>query len=994
MGRISCPDFVDRVEESRVLDTAFEAARAGGAPTVFVGGEAGIGKSRLVAELSHRAAERDARVLTGGCVPFGRDPPPFTPIVEALRRFMRAAGAADRERLVERAPALAWLLPELAGDSASWRRIEGFESGQSWVFALLLGALEDVATAGPLVVVLEDLHWADRSTLDLVALRVQSARVPGCAIVATYRSDELDPGHPLRSWLAELDRTGRTERLELRRFDRAELVAQLTGILGSTPGYDVVEDVLGRSDGNPFLAEELLAARSEAGKGAPSRVRDIVLTRAESLPEQTQYALRILSAARHSLGHQALAAVSGIAEHELEASVREALGRHVLVRTEDGAYAFRHSLMREAIYDGLLVSERERLHTELARALDAHRAMTGAAGAQELADLAHHWYCAGDTRRALAAAVEAGAAVDEVYAHAEALTQYERALELWGDAERVAGMDRTAVRARAAEAASCLGESLCAATMVERALEELDAAADPVRAGVLHERLGRYAWIGGDTANALAAYEEAVRITPAAPPSRERARVIAALGHAQLVANRYRRARELCEEGLKIARAVAAVVEEGRALATLGAATASLGDCTDGLRMVLAGRALLEQAGAAPDFVFVTYAYESEAHATGGELEEAAAAARPGIELMRRHGMHRNHQSWLEGVLAASLFKLGRWREAGPVLDEALVRGPAGISRRMVQLLRAELALGRGDLAAAREAAEDGKRAVRGDQPFAGKLFEVAAGLAIARRDFDAARAHVAHGLAVLDSLDDLQATAWLCRRGLEAEADRAERARARRRAADAAEAVAVSAGLLDRVRALGDAAAEIPALSRTCEAELERAAGRPAADPWLGAAEGWEALAEPYPRAVCLVHAAEAVLAERRPKAVAAAALSSAHDIARELGAAPLVRAIESIARRGRVRIAREPEAAAPPADRPLGLTPRELDVLRLVAQGYTNVQIANALFISRKTAGAHVSSILAKLGVARRAEAAAIAERLDLLGDRAAPPVGGAAR
>jgi DNA-binding CsgD family transcriptional regulator/tetratricopeptide (TPR) repeat protein len=999
MGRISCPVFIDRVEESQALDVALERARGGGTPTVFVGGEAGIGKSRLVAEFARRAEEQDARVLSGACAPFSRGPPPFTPIVEALRGFTRTISAAERVRLVERAPAVMWLLPELATDGvAAWRRLDGLESGQRRVFALLLGLLEDVASERPLVVVLEDVHWSDRSTLDLLALRVQTARAPGCAVVATYRSDELGPGHALRLLFAELDRAGRADRLELRRFGRAELIDQMTGILGHTPADDVVEDVVGRSDGNPFLTEELLAARSETGGAAPTRVHEIVLARVETLSEPAQRLLRVLSAARRSLAHSALVEVSGMAEHELEDSLREALARHVLVRTEAGAYAFRHALMREAIYAGLLVGERERIHVELAQVLEAQLAAGGDATPELLADRAHHWYSAGDRSRALASAVQAGLAVDEIYAHAEALTQYEHALELWDlvdDPGRLAGMDRMALRARAAEAANCAGEPLRAARMIERALEEVDPAAEPVRAGLMRERLGRYSWTGGDTANALAAYGEAVRIIPAAPPSAERARAVAAAGHAQFVSCRYRIARALCTEGLEIARAVGAPVEEGRALAILGASTASLGDPRAGLRMLLDGRALLERADAAPDFLFVTYANESAVLLAAGEFDAAAEAARPGIELVRQHGMHRTHQSWLEGAVASAWMKLGRWTEADAMLDAALLRAPRGITRRMLHLLRAELELARGDLAAAADSLADGRRAARGNLPFTGALFELTARLALARHAYQSARSNIARGLAVLETLDDVLATAWLCRRGIEAEADRALRARARRDPADAEAALAIASGLLDRTRGLASlhaarSFAELGVLLLACEAETARAAGRPACDPWLAAAAGWESLGEPYPRAQCLMRAAEAALAERRPRPTVAPWLTVAHEIAVRLGAAPLVGAVESIARRGRVAFVRDDvEPSGPVSDAaPLGLTPRELQVLRLVGQGYTNGEIAESLFISRKTAAAHVSNILGKLGVGRRVEAAAIAERLDLLDERAPEP------
>jgi DNA-binding NarL/FixJ family response regulator len=241
----------------------------------------------------------------------------------------------------------------------------------------------------------------------------------------------------------------------------------------------------------------------------------------------------------------------------------------------------------------------------------------------------------------------------------------------------------------------------------------------------------------------------------------------------------------------------------------------------------------------------------------------------------------------------------------------------------------------------------------------------------------------------LLQQLDDPLATGHLCWRGLQVEATRAERARAGRRTAEQEAGLVVAADLLDRVRVLAakrPAMAEIAALLHSCRAELARARGAPNTDAWLTAAAAWHTLREPYPDAYCRLHAAEAALAERKPKPEAAASLRSAHATAERLGALPLLEAAESIARRARVDLA--PTAPEPPREaaevddaKPLGITARELQVLRLVAQGYTNPQIADTLFISRKTAAAHVSNILSKLGVARRVEAAAMAERLDLL-------------
>ena len=694
--------------------------------------------------------------MSGACAPFGSSPPPFTPVVEAIRVYVRSADDERRARVSARAPALVRLLPELDVERSAVRRRETSEAGQSLIFGQLLGVLEEVASRRVLVVVLEDLHWADRSTLDLLALRSRTGRAADCLLVATYRSDELDPGHPLRLTLAELQRSGRTDRLELTRFGRDELIAQLTGILGHSPEYAVIDEILERSDGNPFLAEELLAATGELPGRAPNQVRDIVMARVETLSEPTQRMLGVLSAAPRAMTHDHLAAVADMTERDLERSLREALARQVLVRSQEDAYAFRHALMREATYDTLLAGERGRVHLRLARALDEARRARTDTSSLLLADRAHHWYHAGDDRRALQASVEAGLAAEEVYAHAEALTQYERALDLWDrveNPEQVAGTDAVELRARAAEAASALGEPLRAAQMIQRALEDADPAGQPVRAGLLHERLGRYSWIGGDTAYALTAYEEAVRVIPSAPPSPERARALAALAHAQFIANRYQVAQALSEEGLDVARAVGAHTEEGRALATLGAAAAALGDRTAGHEMVRDGRALLEHAQAAPDLVFVTYSYESGTLADGGEFDAAIETVRPGIELMRRHGMHRSHQSWLEGVQARALIKLGRWSEAAALMDAALARGPVGITRRMVQLHRAELQLGRGEIATASDTLGQARRAGEGDHPFAGKLFELTAWLAQSQGDFAAARLTVSRGLAALDGL-------------------------------------------------------------------------------------------------------------------------------------------------------------------------------------------------------------------------------------------------
>ncbi len=240
-GRVASPTFVGRVEELGVLEAARVRAASSEPAVVLVGGEAGVGKTRLVAELTASCEANGTRVLTGGCVPVGDGTLPYAPIIEALRALLADLGADKVRELVGPSwPELGRLLPGLGepvagppGDAAQTRLLE-----------LLLGLLGRLGEWAPLVLVVEDLHWADRSTRDLLAFLVRNLRRERILLVVTYRSDEtrharLDP------YLAELDRDGRVQRIALRCFDRAETTAQLTAILGAVPSADLDDQFQG-----------------------------------------------------------------------------------------------------------------------------------------------------------------------------------------------------------------------------------------------------------------------------------------------------------------------------------------------------------------------------------------------------------------------------------------------------------------------------------------------------------------------------------------------------------------------------------------------------------------------------------------------------------------------------------------------------------------------------------------------------------------------------
>jgi len=493
---LSCPTFVGRAAESARLAAARDRAAAGTPTVVVVGGEAGVGKSRLVGELAAGSRAAGATVLTGGCVELGGEGLPFAPVVAVLRMLARGLGGAGLATAVPE-PArseLARLLPELGpppvGGPEPPRPHPG--SAQRRLFELLLGLLERLADRRPTILVVEDLHWADRSTRNLLAYLVRNLRHGRLLLLLTYRSDELHRRHPLRPLLAELERDPRVERLELGCFDLGEVAAQLTGILGVAPPTRFVERVHARSGGNALFVEELAAA---AGGAPPASggLREVLLARIEPLPEPARKLLRVVAVGGGRVGHELLAEVAGLPAPELLAGLRAAVSARVLlVDAHDGGYGFRHALVKEAVDDALLPGERCRLHARLAAALRQAGAGIPGVDPARAAELAWHWYAAHDLERALPAAVDAGLAAERSYAFAEAQHHFERALELWELVPAAPGLDRVALLGRAAEAAANAGGTERAISLIRGALAEVDPARDPRRAGLLTRRLAHY----------------------------------------------------------------------------------------------------------------------------------------------------------------------------------------------------------------------------------------------------------------------------------------------------------------------------------------------------------------------------------------------------------------------------------------------------------------------------------------------------------------------
>jgi DNA-binding CsgD family transcriptional regulator/tetratricopeptide (TPR) repeat protein len=997
--RVSSPVLVGRAAEAGQLWAAFERAQAGSPATVVVAGEAGVGKTRLVTELLGRVQAQGALGLAGGCLDVGEGVIAYAPLVEALRSLGGAVDPAELERVLGGAGAeLARLVPELGAPlEAGVEAAPGAGAlGPGRLFELLLGVLHRLAERGPLLLVVEDLHWADQSTRDLLGFLVRNLR-GGVALVLTYRSDELHRRHPLRPFLGELDRSGRTERLELGRLDRRELGGLLAGILGEPAPPALVGEILARSEGNPFFAEELLAAHLD-GTRLPSVLRELVLARMEVLPEATQRVLRVAAVAGRRVDHGLLAEVAGQPPEQLVELLREAVTHHVLV-VEGGsdAYAFRHALVQEAIYNDLLPVQRGPLHAAYAHALAARIEGDGGgpgAGAAELGRLAYHWYAAHDQGRALLASVQAGQAAEAAFALAEAVRHYERALELWKQAPEAAArspLDRISLLQRAAQAASLAGEGARAVALIGQALEETDAAAEPWRAGALLERLARYHWMGGDTLAAMAAVERAVATVPPEPPSAERARVLAAHGQMLMLWSRMRAASARCEEAIAVARQVGARAVEGHALNSLGASIGCLGHLEVGIAHLEQARGIAAGLGDPDDLCRALHNLGCVL-LRNGRYEDVVRVELECRELAGRFGSMHWYGAAAAATAAEALVWLGRWEEAERLLDEVLeldlspnVTLNPLLSRGLQRLWLGDLQGARADLTWILERSKVSIDPQDGS-PARARLVAVATW----EGRLEDARAATAEGLALLAEVDEPDLVIDMCLAGLAAEAAIADRAAVRRDQTAREEASRVAAGLLERARAAAaiDGVAVIGAVRAkllTAEAEWTRLTGPGQPDRWVEAAGAWDELGCRWPTAYTRWRLAETLLDRGVPREQAAVVLEQAWSAARELGARLLVAEIESLARRARIALASEPAAAgvaAQPAvpGEELGLTPREREVLALLVGGRSNRQIAEQLFISEKTASVHVSNILAKLGVHSRLEAAAMAHRLGL--------------
>jgi DNA-binding NarL/FixJ family response regulator len=984
--------LIGRDEELSTLCAALHDACEGRPALAFVAGESGVGKTRLLNELAARAREVGARVLSGECVELGDGELPYAPLYGALRPLVRAGDPGLLGLPPSARQALAALLPGLAeeGDPPELPQAESDRGGQAQgrLFEALLAALDRLGRSRPVLLIVEDVHWADRSTRDFLAFLGRNLADERVLVALSYRPDELHRRHPLRPLLATLERTPSSRRVELGGLKPADVAALARELKGSEPSPELVDRLVRRSDGNALFVEELVAA----GPGPlPPSLADALMVRVERLPAGAQEVVRALAVAQPA-DDAVLGALGVLDDAALRQALRDAIAGHVLAVGGDDRYVFRHVLLREVVYDDLLPGERSALHLAVARALEER--LPGDGGPGLAAAVAHHFHRAGDQPAALRAAIRAADAARAAHAEADAAALLERALELWERVDEpaaVAGLDHVELLRGAARAHRNTDDAR-RVTLLNEAIRELRAGDtdDPRVPGLLQQR-AMAEWGLGRGEASRASLDLARRLLPDDAPATERISFTISRMKLAALQSRFAETQALAEEVLPhLPDSPTGSILRAEAHNNLGLALIMTGEHDRG---VAALRESISIGGALndPHLQSIAYVNLGDALHLSGNPDEAAAVVEES-----RHAVEPGvpGHSWIPTLAAELAIDAGDWDVASAHL--AAVGRTSGNSRANVELRRAELALSRGEDAVARDAIEEVEALlVDSLEP----QFVAVAG--VLRAELDRRNGHpVCAREAVENALerlefcsDDTVRMGRLALTGVAIEADFAQRARDLGDAGAEADALGRAGVMLARAQA---AAAEgrplESAYACAAEAHHARAAGEDPGDGWIVAAEAWQRLRRPLPAAIARRYAAEACLA-RGDREAAATAAREALAGARALGAAWLVRELEGLAARARLAVDAPaatdgsngatgpgPGAGASADDDPFGLTPRERQVLALVAQGSTNREIGAELFMAEKTASVHVSRILGKLDVRSRTEAAAVAHRLGL--------------
>ena len=946
----------------RQLDGALDRVAPSGGSLVLVSGEAGIGKSRLLEEFASRRPE--ALVVRGGCV----EHVAYAPWTDALWWLWESVGdgvAGELPRSV--AAQLARLIPSLgaaepsAGDDGE---------GQRLLFEAVVELLARTAASRELVLVVDDVHWIDPASRGLLRYVAGNLRRVPILLVVAYRTEDSGAERELIAQLGRLC----DDRISLERLSRESTSELAAHLLGPDPVAAEVERIAGDAEGNPLFVEELVAAAG--ARGIPETLRDLMLARFTSLDDDARHLVTVAAVIGARAPRAWLACASGLTGSCARTATRAVADAGVLVADETGGYAFRHALLRQAVLDDLLPDERVALHRAVASALRDHGEC--AVGVDRVAELAHHWDAAEDAGLALRWLVAAARQAQATYAFEAAFEAYERALVWWdavADAAEVAGTDHAALLLEAADAAGLAGYPERAADLARSGLDEsftLDLTRGVEAAGRAYPLL----WTA-DRAPELFAFatSNVLPVLDRVEPGTRARFLVTQAEHLASYATPVEM-RGPATEMMAALDQIADPVLEARARVINAWCYEAYGEFERVDREFELAGAIARDADAFSMLLLVLLNHASFKTSLA-DWDACLKLLDSADEVGDRFGLRRNlagarclraFASCMQGDLAGAW---GALEQLDGIFLEGLDAWERAKGRGVVRLARGEF-----DAVLAEVEPDEVGAALPGDSELAIEIATLTADalawkgeIARARHAVDAGEAAVSHH----------RETFWhgrLAMVGMRIEADAAAAAETGRSVAALEEAQARAAVIAETwsaaVAQLQSSSPLVDAYSRAIDAELARLSGEGVVQHAHRAAEAFDAISMPYFATYFRRREAEAMLASG-DRLSATELLKRTRATALAHGFLGLEQAITALARTSQLRLG----PARTTVDGDEALSVRELEVLRLVVDGKSNPEIASILFITRRTAAAHVSSILRKMDASSRVEAASEALR-----------------
>jgi DNA-binding NarL/FixJ family response regulator len=944
-----------RAREQDLLREALARSVQGSPCTVLVHGEAGVGKTWLVGSVADRSGAAGHAVLLARCLRFGAGASPYLPFVSAFERWLAEGHCAEGLDLA----------PLYGG--------EGSASGTGP--RVIDRAVARLAEDGPVVLVVDDLQWADVSSMDALAYLIAGRRPQPLALLVTYRDEGIPDGHVLHGWVADMVRMPGVIDMPLTRLSVDETTQQLRDLWGVTPSERLVEEVWTRSAGNALLTE--LLARDvdphadELPADLPDALRSALLARWHSLGAPGRAVSQVLAVSGRPVDPTVLAEVAGttgLRAEVVSAALHEAATAGVVETERVGLVWFRHPLLSEVLYATLLPEEARKLHLAFARALS-----TGDQGVRAHTDRALHYAGAEMYDESFEDCLLAAGEAQAETALPEAAVLLRQACDLW---EHVSPELRSrhgslpALLAESAQISRLSGDQGGAQEQLERALARVDEAEDPLTAARIVRLAAHVAFTAGSSPAAAAAkMRRAVELSGADPDSEEHALSLADLADAELWLGEHARATEHAEAAVAVADRVGDPATRSYALGALASVVVGSDEAEDRARESLRlARSVGRHEYACLAAIALYNVLDNQ-----GRFDEAVDL------LLEEYALDVRYSSLTAqlGVYAATgMIPLGRFTEARRIVREALASRPGGILGMQVREAAVVLALRTGDL----DEAESHLHRLRElSEHFEDRVGMHGPGVQV---EYLLARGRADEALRVLERtigphavLEPKYADTLLLWGARAATALPV----ARRRAAlehlvalrDASPVPAFADG--DRDPAQRAVEALFAAESARCLGSADEP------DQWRTAIPLADAAHLRYVATEARLRLAEALLA-RHDRREAIDLLRQVETMAQQMAATRLAQDVAALSRSARVPLDEPPVADSQPAEL-RGLTRRELEVLAHLVAGRSNAEIGEVLFISAKTVSVHVSNLMRKTGTTNRMQAAAWARRTGVI-------------